>query len=486
MKFNSIEFLLYFPLVALSYFLLPQRHRWLLLLAASYYFYMCWEPVYALLIVASTVVDYAAGRLMGASADRAQRRKYLFVSMALNLGLLFTFKYLDFTLASLKAAFAPFNLLEDLPLFHLVLPVGISFYTFQTLSYTIDVYRGTAPAERHLGYFALYVVYFPQLVAGPIERTDRLLPQLRATHAFDLQRIYSGALCMLWGFFKKLAIADPLGLIVDPVYNNPQAFEGPAFVVATVAFAIQIYCDFSGYSDIAIGASRILGIELMQNFRRPYLARSLVEFWQRWHISLSQWFRDYVYVPLGGNRGSTARVCVNLFIVFLVSGLWHGASWTFVAWGALHGTYLIVGRLTRAPRAALAAALRLERVPRLHLAAQIATTFTLVLAAWVFFRAASVADACYIFASLGTGWQSFTVSVLEPFANVGVPLDQLVAALIAILCLELVQLAQEYTRLSAWFFQRPVALRWGAYQLLLLGVFLLGDFHERAFIYFQF
>jgi alginate O-acetyltransferase complex protein AlgI len=346
MLFNSLHFLFFFPAVVALYFATPARYRWALLLAASYYFYAAWRLEYVVLIMVSTLADYLCGLRMGRLATKRERKPWLILTLVVNLGLLFVFKYLDFFGDSLRALFNQFNIFYDVPAYNLLLPVGISFYTFQTLSYSIEVYRGNQKPERHLGIFALYVSFFPQLVAGPIERSTRLLPQFWVQHGFDASRAASGFRLILWGFFKKIVIADRLAIYVNDVYGNPGAQDGLTLLVATYFFAFQIYCDFSAYSDIAIGSARIMGYDLMQNFRRPYFARSIQEFWQRWHISLSTWFRDYVYIPLGGNRVPKWRWYVNLMAVFLVSGLWHGAAWTFVVWGALHGGYLIVGVLT--------------------------------------------------------------------------------------------------------------------------------------------
>ncbi|MCE7945771.1 MAG: MBOAT family protein, partial [Chlorobi bacterium CHB1] len=310
MLFHSLEFIIFFPVVVAIYFLAPLRFRQFFLLLASYYFYMCWKAEYAVLILLSTGIDYVAALHMHKTSGRG-------------------------------------NIFYEFPLFDILLPVGISFYTFQTLSYTIDVYRSEKTPERNFIKFALYVTFFPQLVAGPIERSTRLLPQFDHEHKFDANRVVSGLRLMLWGFFKKLVIADRLALYVNEVYNNPADYTGLPVIIATYFFAFQIYCDFSAYSDIAIGAARVLGFDLMKNFRQPYLAQSIGEFWKRWHISLSTWFRDYLYIPLGGNRVSRLRWYVNLMAVFLISGLWHGANWTFVVWGALHGSYFVLSLLTQ-------------------------------------------------------------------------------------------------------------------------------------------
>ncbi len=344
--FNSIQFVFFFPLVVAMYFTTPQRWRWLLLLGASYYFYAAWRPEYVVLIFASTVVDYLCGRGMGRFRRARVRKLLLSLSVGTNLGFLFAFKYLSFFNESIRAAFDQFNIFYGVPAFDILLPVGISFYTFQSLSYTIDVYRERTPPEKHFGIFALYVSFFPQLVAGPIERSYRLLPQFYAHQRFDPDRVVSGLRLMLWGFFLKIVVADRLALFVNEVYADPGAYSGSALLLGTYFFAFQIFADFAGYSCIAIGAAGVMGYDLMENFRRPYFAASIREFWGRWHISLSTWFRDYLYIPLGGNRVSRWRWYVNLFAVFVISGLWHGAAWTFVVWGALHGAYLVVSLVT--------------------------------------------------------------------------------------------------------------------------------------------
>jgi len=346
MLFNSIEFIIFFPIVVAAYFALPGKFRWILLLIASYYFYMCWNYNYIILILISTFIDYFAGLGMGKTKVQLKKNLLLILSLTANLGLLFFFKYLNFFSVNLNAFFDQINIFYNVPQYDYLLPVGISFYTFQTLSYTIDVYSGKKEPEKHFGIFALYVSFFPQLVAGPIERSTRLLPQFYKHYKIDYVRIRDGVLLMVWGFFKKVVIADRLSEYVNTVYNNADNYGGFHDIIATFFFGTQIYCDFSGYSDIAIGSAMVLGYDLMLNFRRPYLSRSIKEFWSRWHISLSTWFRDYLYIPLGGNRVVKWRWYYNLFITFLISGLWHGANWTFVVWGALHGFYLLAAIVT--------------------------------------------------------------------------------------------------------------------------------------------
>jgi len=480
MQFNSVEFLIFFPVVVLLYFALPHRWRRWLLLAASYYFYMAWRAEYLLLLLFSTLFDYLIALRMEAIAPLRARRTLLFASLGVNLGLLFVFKYFNFFSDSARQLFNQFNLFYDIPTFHLLLPVGISFYTFQSMSYVIDVYRGKQKAERNLGIFALFVAFFPQLVAGPIERSTAMLPQFLARHSFDYDRVTSGLRRMAWGFFKKVVIADKAALIVDAIYNDPTHHQGLPLLVATYLFAFQIYCDFSGYSDIAIGAARVLGFELMENFHQPYLARSIADFWRRWHISLSTWFRDYLYIPLGGNRVSQPRLYLNLLLVFLVSGLWHGARWTFVTWGALHGLYMVLGVALAAPWLHLRTRLQDRRWPMVLNTVQIVVVFHLVLFAWIFFRARTMPEAIYITTHLFPAWP-WTLN--STTLHVGaIPLAVLGLAIVGMALIE--QLRRRHQlRLT----MEPFWWRWSAYYLLVACILLFGELNRQGqFIYFQF
>ncbi len=495
MLFNSLEFLVFLPLVALVFFRLRHAQRWVWLLAASYFFYMWWKPAYAVLIFGSTVVDYFVALKMAECSEKRKRRGLLGVSLLVNLGVLFTFKYLDFFNDSLTHALGMIGIAWDAPELGLLLPVGISFYTFQTLSYTIDVYRGTLVPRRHFGTFALFVSFFPQLVAGPIERASRLLPQLEAEVRPDLARFVEGGKRILWGLFKKVVVADRLAIYVDAVYADPGAHEGLTLVLATYFFAFQIYADFSGYSDIAIGAARILGYDLMENFQRPYFARNISDFWRRWHISLSTWFRDYVYIPLGGNRRGILRWHVNLMIVFMVSGLWHGANWTFVVWGALHGAYLVGAILSANLREDLAARLGMHQRPRLHRAWEVFITFHLALIAWVFFRADSPGDALIVFqgAFEGIGVHlnaliSGDVRTLhrDLIMNVGVSTLDALLTMAALVFLHLHDWCREDWDLETRFGRHTRWVRVLFYDALFFGILLFGVFGAQQFIYFQF
>lgn len=406
MLFNSLAYAVFLPLACLAYYLAPQKRRWAVLLAFSCWFYMSWNAKLILLIAFTVLVSYGTAlglEALAAAGHGRWRRPLMLAGVGACLACLFFFKYFDFFAASGAAALGAFGFTVQPPTLKLMLPVGISFYTFQTLSYILDVYHGRMRAERHLGYYALYVSFFPQLVAGPIERADRLLPQLRAPHRWERARFSAGLRRILVGMFKKVVIADFLAGYVNAVYNDLPGKGGLTLIAATALFGVQIYCDFSGYSEIAIGSAELLGIRLVENFDAPYFARSVQGFWRRWHISLTTWFTDYVYIPLGGSRCARAKHWRNLLLTFLLSGLWHGADWTFVLWGLYHGLLLCaetlymprVERLQTAwagtPRGAVLTALR-----TLYTCA--AVTF-----GWIFFRANSVADLGYVLQNLSHG-----------------------------------------------------------------------------------
>lgn len=513
MLFNSAAFLIFFPVVTTAYFLLPHRFRWLLLLSASCYFYMAFIPKYILILAVTITVDYFAG--LGLEKFEGRKKRWvLMASILTNIGMLAFFKYFNFANENLAllAKFIGWN--YPIHSLAIILPIGLSFHTFQSLSYTIEVYRGTQKAERHFGYLALYVMYYPQLVAGPIERPQNILHQLHTEQRFEYQRVTDGLKRMAWGMFKKIVVADRMVLFVNPVYNDPTSHNGPALVFATLAFAIQIYCDFSGYSDIALGSAQVMGVKLMKNFDHPYFARSISEFWRRWHISLSTWFRDYVYIPLGGNRVAKPRWIFNLFITFLISGLWHGADWTYVIWGALHGSYLVLSILTEPFWRQLSALARLDRLPRLKTVVSTLTTFSLVTFAWIFFRAASLNDALYIVSHLASGWHAYLAQSwhtivqegLQNTANAGAysivnaaftvltPLTEESRTVIALTALALIvliviEVLQFRGNFLEQLHQKPVYLRRIIYASLIAMILILGTSYasvQQAFIYFQF
>ncbi len=481
MLFNSLQFLWFFPTVVLIYFLTPHRHRWALLLIASYYFYMCWKAEYILLILASTLIDYVAALKMSRCETKKQRKKWLVLSLCSNLGMLFGFKYANFASQALRDALSTVNVFYETPIFDILLPVGISFYTFQTLSYTIDVYRGEREPQRHLGKFAVFVAFFPQLVAGPIERSKELLPQFDEIHSFDYARVKSGLKLMLWGFFKKLVIADQAALYVNAVHDNPERFGGLTLLIAAYLFAFQIYCDFSGYSDIAIGTSRVLGFRLMENFKRPYFSKSIREFWRRWHVSLSSWFRDYLYIPLGGNRGTTTRWCLVILIVFTTSGLWHGANWTYVAWGALHGFYLVAGRATGSLGNRLFGEVELSRARWVLDAGRTILTFHLAALAFVVFRASDIASAADMLMGIPMRFELSREAMLAGFSIV-----DFAAICLPIVFLNGIEIWQGNRTFSTALGAAPFPIRLTIYCILILGIACLGVFEGQEFIYFQF
>lgn len=410
MLFNSLHFLIFFPIVAVLYFAVPDKLKNFWLLAASYYFYMCWNAKYVLLILFSTVVTYLSGLLLdkirAGDMSPGEKKQYkilvVALSFSLNLMLLAIFKYTGFFLDNLQSIFSLMHISLHVPEVDILLPVGISFYTFQALSYTMDVYRGEIHAEKNFFRYALFVSFFPQLVAGPIEQSRHLLGQFYYPKKFSYDNLREGLLLMIWGFFLKLVMADRIAVFVDCVYGDIQLYSGAYLLAATVLFAVQIYCDFYGYSVIAMGTARIFGISLTENFDAPYLAASVHEFWKRWHISLTSWFRNYLYIPLGGGRVGSVRKYLNKMLVFLVSGLWHGANMSFVVWGGLNGLYQITGELLKPLRDRMVSVLKLNRESLGHRLAGMVFTFTLIDFSWIFFRAATCSEAIEIIKSIFT------------------------------------------------------------------------------------
>jgi len=489
MLFNSLEFLIFFPAVVIIYFLIPHRFRWVFLLLSSYYFYMAWRPEYIVLILISTIVDYFACIWMGKEKEKKKRKKFLYLSLICNLGLLFVFKYFNFFNDSIRTVVTGFNMEYGIPDFSLLLPMGISFYTFQTLSYTIDVYRGRRQPEKHFGIFALYVSFFPQLVAGPIERSDRLMPQFFEKKSFDFDRVSMGLQRMAWGFFKKVVIADRLAIVVNNVYGNPGQYDGISYIAVMFLFSFQIFCDFSGYSDIAIGAAKVMGFDLMENFKRPFFAKSISDFWRRWHISLSSWFKDYLYIPLGGNRVSVPRNYLNLFITFLISGLWHGANWGFVVWGALHGVWLMIEKATIGIRAKTNRLLRLEKVPFIHKVLQVGFTFFLVSFAFVFFRAESLPLAWYMIKGIFTIDASMLgfSGIANSIGGMGLGKVEMILAVLSIFILEIAHISERKKPLFDVLSEKPLVLKWTFMYVILMTILLFGVFDNASeFIYFQF
>ena len=485
MLFNSFEFLIFFPIVLALFFATPQRWRWILLLAVSYYFYACWKVEYTFLLAFITLINYFAGLQIGKAAEKSRQKKYLALSLASSLGMLFIFKYLNFVNESLRAAFSAFNIFYQIPAFKLLLPIGISFYTFQTLSYTIDVYRGKRAPEKHLGKFALFASFFPLLLAGPIERSTNLLPQFHQENRFDWERIKTGCIIMLWGFFKKIVIADRLAIYVNAIFNQPGDYYGMHVILAAIFFAFQIYCDFSGYTDIAIGAAQIMGYKLMDNFRRPFAARTVREFWQRWHISLTKWILEYLYFPLAKKATKKWQGYLLTFAVFVVIGLWHGAAWNYILFGAFVGLFLVFAEITRPYRKKMTDTLFPPDnawLQRLHSGLQILVVFLIFVFAGVLFRANSVPDVMIILRNMFRELR-FTLDalVLPNFS-----LYELMIAGLAIVTLEIVQWLQQRQPVFSSFAQRPLWAQYAISQSLCFSILMFGEFNLAPFIYFQF
>lgn len=495
MLFNSIHFLCFFPIVVLLYFVLPSKIRWVWLLISSYYFYMCWNPVYVFLMLGSTFTSYFSAIIiekinLGVSDEKIKKqgkKAVLVFSILLNLSVLFFFKYFNFLNDSLNLFFTSANLTWGIKSFDLLLPVGISFYTFEVISYMMDVYRGKSPVEYNFGKYALFVAFFPKLVAGPIERATHLLPQFFEPKKFNYENMRSGLMLILWGLFQKIMIADRLAILVNTVFNDIKSYQGFQYVIAIVFFSFQILCDFSAYSDIAIGASRILGFDLLKNFERPYFSKSIKEFWRRWHMSLSSWFKDYLYFPLGGSKEGKFITYRNIFIVFVVSGLWHGANWTFFIWGALHGCYQILGMIFNNANNKLVQKLNITDAFSLKLL-NVIVTFSLVAFAWIFFRANNISDAFYIVRNL------FVFNPEKVFTDdlykLGLEINEFRIGVFLILLVLAVQYIQRTIELREYIKTLWLPFRWTIYITTILFILIYGiygnTYDASQFIYFQF
>ena len=497
MNFNSLSFLVFFPIVLILYFVLPYKLRPFLLLIASYYFYMSWNPSLVFLILITTVTSYFSGIVIDKFREKKALSRFCLVfTLAISLGILFFFKYFNFAADTAVSLAGLFGADISWTAINVILPVGISFYTFQTLSYVIDVYRGTVKVEKSFWYYALFVSFFPQLVAGPIERPENLVPQLHERHKPDPEDLRAGLRLMAVGFFKKIVIADGVSAIVDSVYNSPQGANGLMVLIATMLFSVQIYGDFSGYTDIAIGCSRMMGIRLMKNFDRPYTAQTVKEFWARWHISLSSWFKDYLYIPLGGNRKGTARKLLNVFIVFLVSGIWHGAAMTFVIWGVLHGLYRVLEELLIPIFKKLSVRLGINTdTPGLVLFRRI-RTYLLVTFAWIFFRANSTSDLWLIVKKLFTDWSFNSLFFSESFDALGITWLTVVRIVLSVVLLVYIHNvlpdnrypvpAANKAEVKRSSMSSKLALVFVVLAVMLAWIMLLANDQISSFIYFQF
>ncbi len=500
MVFNSFQFLIFFPVVVAVYFSLPFRFRQLFLLVAGYYFYMCFKPEYVIILAASTLIDYFLGLRIGACPTHTGKKRLLVLGLIHNIGLLAALKYLDFFSQSIATLLKPLNILFEAKGLELLVPVGISYYTFKKISYLIDVYRETREPEKQLSLFALYVSFFPEIMAGPIDRAGTLIPQFRKETRFDYQRVTDGLKLMAWGFFKKLVIADRLAAFVNKVYGNPTHYEGLSLAAATIYFSFQVYCDFSGYTDIARGAGKVLGFDLVENFNRPYFSRSIGEFWKRWHISLSGWLMDYLFLPIAYSisrhlkrpellkiKAETWAYMVGILSTMLLCGLWHGASWTFVIWGFCHGFFLAVSFATKKTRKKIRKTLGIKKDSFIRNSFRVIFTFATVTFAWIFFRADTLSDALYIVTHLFSGWSKvLIVSGFLGALHFGLLKKELVVAMISICFMLLVQLLRKDDTFEQMIVKQKPVLRWCFYLVLILWIMVFGDAGAENFIYFRF
>ena len=498
MLFNSLQFLVFFPIACLLYYLVPLKIRYLYLLACSYFFYMCWNPEYVLLLLASTVITYLTGILIEktdkneGNEDRKKHHKkvYLTLAILINLAILFFFKYSNFAADTVVSLLSLVGINTNPPRFDIVMPIGISFYTFQVIGYLIDVYRNDVSAEKNFFKYALFVSFFPKMAQGPIDRSKNLLKQISEEHFFQYEEVRKGLILMLYGYFQKLLLADYLARIVDAVYNNYTECTGFQLLAASVLFAFQLYCDFASYSNIALGAARVMGFRLINNFNTPYFSCSVAEFWRRWHISLSTWFRDYLYFPLGGSRKGLRRKNINRMIVFLVSGLWHGANWHYVFWGGLNGAFQVLGDYLKPLRDKLIDFFHINVNSKSHKLFQMLITFILIDFTWIFFRAGLRESLQIIKAILGlNGSQWITMGNNLAAMNIDKPTVYLLA--VSFLFLLFVDICRyNHFDLIDWICRQKFWLRWlilyvGIFFVLIFGAYGPG-YDAAAFIYLQF
>ncbi len=494
MLFNSVEFLIFFPIVTLIYYIVPRKIRYIWLLISSYYFYMCWNPKHVILLAVSTGITWICGLLIPHAKKPGAKKAIVIGGLCSNLGILFFFKYFTFFQQICNRLLSMLHLQTWERRFDILLPVGISFYIFQALGYLIDVYRGKVEAEKNPLRYALFVSFFPQLVAGPIERSENLLGQLKNLDKAKLgsyKKVTEGLTLMVWGLFVKMVIADRIAILVNTVFENYHIYGTVALAAGAVGFALQIYCDFMGYSTIAVGAARVMGFKLMENFETPYFAKSVSEFWRRWHISLSTWFRDYLYIPLGGNRCSKSRKYLNIMITMALSGLWHGANWTYIAWGVLHGLYQVVGDLTGKLRSGFYRKLHAKTESFSFRLAQGIMTFMLVDVAWIFFRAPSIRDALEFCRRLVTKWDPWNLfnGTVYTLGLDRVEMHILLAGFIMLLLTDILRYRKKLD-LVGFLQQQCIWFRWIVIFVLIVSVLVYGTygirFESQQFIYFQF
>jgi D-alanyl-lipoteichoic acid acyltransferase DltB (MBOAT superfamily) len=488
MLFNSLDFLLFFIIVVVIYFFLPNKYRWLLLLIASFYFYASINIEYTVLLIISILSIYIASLQIEKTSNIKIKKFYLINCIFLNLGMLILFKYFNFFSQNFSYLGKQLNLSIEIAHLDFLLPIGISFYVFMAISYIVDVYQNKTKAEKNLGIVALYLSFFPHLVAGPIMRANELIPQFYKTYEFEVMRVSDGLKLILWGLFKKVVIADRLALYVDVVYATPTNFDGFSFIIATFFFAIQIYCDFSGYCDIAIGCAQILGYNLSDNFNRPYSSKSIIDFWRRWHISLYTWLRDYIYIPLGGSRVSKPRYFINILAVFLISGLWHGANWTYIVWGLILGIFVIITIITMPISVFLSQ--RFCKFEKLCEVISIIVTFCMVSFAWIFFRSNSIKDALFIISqiisSLFMGLTSISSlkSIYSSIFLLGTKWFAITGFLLLVLAV--IHYIQPHEGIRHMFRDRSAYFRIFFCYFLIMLILFAGELVPRTFIYFQF
>ena len=478
MLFNSVNFAIFLPIVFILYWFVAHKNlklQNLLLLVSSYFFYACWDWRFMFLLIFSTVLDYFTGLKMAESETKIGKKFWFWLSITINLGFLGVFKYYNFFAESFAELIANFGLQVSPWTLQVILPVGISFYTFHGLSYVIDIYKNRIPAEKNFVEYSVFVSFFPLLVAGPIERATHLLPQIKVKRTFDYDRAIDGLRQILWGLFKKIVIADQCAIYANQIFNDAGHQSGSNLFLGALFFTFQIYGDFSGYSDIALGTARLFGIELLRNFAFPYFSRDIAEFWRRWHISLSTWFRDYLYIPLGGSKGGTWMKVRNTFIIFLVSGFWHGANWTFIAWGFLNALFIMPSIIFNTNRNNIEIVAKGSYLPSVKEFLSIIITFLLTVFAWIFFRAASIGSA---FAYIREMFSSslFTKPTILPYI--------VFFFIIFFMIVEWLGREQEYA-LKKFGFHWPKYIRQGFYMMLIMAIFLFST-KEQQFIYFQF
>ena len=502
MLFTSFNFLIFFLLTTIIYYILPNRFRWILILTASLVFYLFSVPVYILVIIGSVILNYFFGIWIDRCESSQKRKKVMITGVVINLVLLGMFRYAS-SLSSVITFLSSLPRGNDPVLQKIIVPLGISFFTFTNISYLIEVNRRTVKVEKHLGYFACYISFFPKLIQGPIEKPQHFLPQLHEEHFFDYNKLANGIRLMLWGFFKKLVIADQLSLVVNSVYDDKLRWYAPLLGIATLLYAFQIYMDFSGYIDIARGAGRVLGFNLSRNFRNPYLSGSIKDFWSRWHITLSQWLRDYVFLPLAyflsrhmkkekyaGISTDSYIYSISITVTFLLCGLWHGVGWNFIAWGGLFAFYLVIGSLTRKPKRRFYSLTGIINYKKSYNGFQVLITFLLVCFAWIFFRAPNLYSALQIISNLFTGWghESLDTSIwaLQNILNhQGITLTD---SVLILLLIPSVIITEQYFQKhpSDFLFKFPVVVRWGIYYGLVLLICYFGRAEINTFVYFQF